>query len=119
MSEAKRNEESKLTDLLYAVVDEAKTVYGEPQYKFYKLNVRWSQPRTRSGRKRGRGSHFTESPSDNNEVSEQEYLDNITDSKRQMMAAFMGELKTSYVMYEKKLVKGGWREHLIELIKGI
>jgi len=105
------SESSELTGLLYAVVAKAKDVYGEPQYKYYKKNITWSG--------RGRNRYHVTPIGHGTEVSELEYLDRIEESKRNQSAAFMGELKRSYLRYEKEIVDGGWRSHLISIIKSI
>ena len=96
--------------MLDTLVYEAKKVYGEPEYKYYKKQVSWFKER----RKRGR---HVRPLNDGTEVTEKEYLENIAESDRCETKAFMGDLPRSYDLYRKKLVVGGWKERLLELIE--
>ena len=99
----------KLESLLSAVIEEAKNVYGEAQYKYYKKNVRCV--------KRGKYPEHVSPIGDGTEVTETEYNDNIHESTKQRNAAFMGNLRSGYTQYNKKLSVDGWSEHLIKAIQ--
>lgn len=80
--------------------------YGEPGYRYSKKRVLWSKSR------RQQGYHSIPS-GDGEEVSKEEYEENIAASNKFVTEAFMCRLQISYWRYDKKLSKDGWREVLL------
>lgn len=96
---------------LEQVISEYQSLYGEPEWRYFKKYVPWSKER---GRKTG--CHFIP-VGDGDEVSKESYHKNVEKSDRIVREAFMGRAPYSYWRYDKKMTKDGWREHLIKDVK--
>ncbi len=93
-------------------IEAAKAAYGEPEFAYFKKCVQWRSPR-----RRGESGTHVYTIGDGAPITAEEYAANIAESKRLDTAQFMGEMKgRSYWRYERRLVREGWREHLLKAI---
>jgi hypothetical protein len=99
-----------LTHALGDLIDVARIEFGETEWLYFKKDVRWSQRGRRSG------SHFI-AIGDGTPVTREEYEAGVAEGKRCQFEAFMGRYPRSYVLYEKKIAKSGWREELIKILE--
>lgn len=92
---------------LRATIELYRAAHGEPEYKYFKKYARWEKFRREPGR-------HVSAIGDGQEVSRDEYEANIAESKFRYGEAFMSRYPQSYWQYDRKMVKGGWRERLIK-----
>ena len=93
-----------ITSIAQILIDAAKIVYGEAEYEYYAIPVYWR----RDGHTRpitGLGEF---------KITCEEYEKNKSKGKKDATDAFMGKLKRTYTSYERRIVKDGWRQQLIE-----
>lgn len=95
---------------LEKIVAEYQEMFGEPEYRYFKKYVPWSKPR------RGTGHHFVPI-GDGEEISQEEFEANTAECERVRTEAFMGRYPRSYWKFDRKMIKEGWREHLIKDIQ--
>jgi len=100
-----------LKELLSDVVKKAREEFGEATYKYYAIPVSW-----RPGRHGGHTRPIT--GPERYETTQEEWEQNKEESRKQRVAAFVGEHKRPYTDYEKRRVADGWKEKLIVLING-
>jgi hypothetical protein len=54
---------------------------------------------------------------DGTTVTREEYEAGIAESKRCQFEAFMGRYPRSYILYERKIARPGWREELTKMLE--
>lgn len=97
--------------MLEDVIAEYRGLYGEPEYRYFKKRVSWQ-----SARRGQEGQHFIPI-GDGDEVSKEEYEANVAEYERIRRLAFLSKYPQSYWKYDRKMVKDGWRERLIQDIE--
>lgn len=104
--------DDRVTEVLGLLIVVGRLEFGETEYRYFKKTASFSH--ADGPRKPGR--HWVSVSDDGTEVTQEEYAANIEQSKRCQVDAFMGRLKRSYVVYDRKITKPGWREKLTEMI---
>ena len=89
------------------LIEEMVKLYGETEYQYYAIPISYS-----------RGQHERPITSlERYEITKEKYEENEAIGKWVRHKAFMGTLKDSYISYEKRVSKAGWREKLIGLLE--
>ena len=92
-------------------IDAAKSAFGETEYTYVRIYVRYS-----SGRKRGAGNHFCLPPE---ECTKQEFDAMHADGDKKEIDRFFragrprDPFTESFHRYERRIKTPGWREKLI------
>ena len=98
-------------------VEEARKLYGEPEYGYFKQWMQWSP-----GARRGQAGHYAgswvECPQDE---FEREYDTGRTLEMRSFMKGSNTKdgVRNSYWLYERRLKTPGWVQKLIEELKAL
>ena len=98
-------------------VEEARKLYGEPEYGYFKQRMQWSP-----GARRGQAGHYAgswaECPQDE---FEREYDTSRTLEMRRFMKGSNTKegVRNSYWLYERRLKAPGWVQKLIEALKAL
>ena len=103
--------------LLADLIAVARLEFGEPEYKFFRVEHFWTYPRRSKPRRSGYHSVCVSSPV--TECTREEYEANVERGTHDSMEAFMGRLPHTFHTWERKLVKDGWPQELIRRISDI
>lgn len=100
--------------LLADLIAVARTEFGEPEYKYFRVEHAWTCPRRNKPRRAGYHSVCVSHPDP--ECTREEYEANVKRGTHDRVEAFMGRLPRTFHTWERRLVKDGWPQALSKRI---
>lgn len=104
----------RLDALLADLIAAARAEFGEPEFKYFRVEHYWTCPRRNKPRRNG--YHSVCVSHEHPECTREEYEANVERGKHDSTEAFMGRLPRMFHTWERRLVKDGWPQELSKRI---